>query len=58
MLIHEKFLYDTQTGAYNNQNTAYSKLVGNVEAILMKTNDSWDKLLEDMTQKNEIKKEE
>lgn len=57
MLIHEKFLYDTQTGAYNNQNTAYSKLVGNVEAILMKTNDSWDKLLEDMTQKNEIKKQ-
>lgn len=58
MLIHEKVLYETQMGVYNNQNTAYSNLVYNVEAILMKTNSSWEKLLEDMTQKTEINKEQ
>lgn len=58
MLMHEKVLYETRTGVYNNQNTAYSNLVSNVEAILKETNNSWEKLLEDMTQRNKINNEE
>lgn len=58
MLMHEKVLYETRTGVYNNQNTAYSNLVSNVEAILTETNNSWEKLLEDMTQRSKINNEE
>ena len=51
-LMHEKVLFETKTGIYNNYN-AYSDFVANIEAILMKTNESWEKLLEDLTQKND-----
>ena len=30
---------------------AYTNLVRNVETILMKTNESWEKMLEDIAQK-------
>ena len=52
ILKHEKVLFETKTGIYNNYN-AYSNFVTNIEAILMKTNESWEKLLEDLTQKND-----
>lgn len=50
LLMHEKVLFETRTGIYNNE-MAYTNLVRNVEMILMKTNESWEKMLEDIAQK-------
>ena len=50
LLMHEKVLFETRTGIYNNE-SAYANLVRNVETILMKTNESWEKMLEDIAQK-------
>lgn len=50
LLMHEKVLFETRTGIYNNKR-AYTNLVRNVETILMKTNESWEKMLEDIAQK-------
>ena len=50
LLMHEKVLFGTRTGIYSNE-SAYTNLVRNVETILMKTNESWEKMLEDIAQK-------
>jgi hypothetical protein len=49
-LKHEKFLYETQSGKYNDNATKFNFFVENIESILISEHSDWSKNIVNNTQ--------